>query len=186
MKLKETNELLSIWVRNDRSEWTDEAFIVIHDLLQERIESVPTQRINSVGRRHQKKAKVKPKIPLVAKFFLGFVLLIFIQLLLLPFMNQVTFNRWYDELFFSTLTVFCFGSGFYFCWMGFFKSESITKGVKANLPEMKKAGGLTFRFYTFFLPDRLIPAFWVIAVIYGGISMIYGGVLTLTTLLEIW
>ena len=43
MRLKTTYELLDIWEDNDRSQWSDEAFQVIHDILIERTGSVPEQ-----------------------------------------------------------------------------------------------------------------------------------------------
>jgi hypothetical protein len=43
LNLKETDELLEIWITNDRVEWSDTAFDVIKDLLTERIGLVPPQ-----------------------------------------------------------------------------------------------------------------------------------------------
>ena len=47
MKDKDTEELLKIWKENDREEWSNEAFEVIHDILLERLEKVPEQGGNS-------------------------------------------------------------------------------------------------------------------------------------------
>lgn len=43
MNLKETDELLEIWQANDRFEWSDEAFDVIKEILQERVADIPEQ-----------------------------------------------------------------------------------------------------------------------------------------------
>lgn len=43
MRQKETDELLRIWARNDRAEWTAEAFEVIRQVLEERQVEVPPQ-----------------------------------------------------------------------------------------------------------------------------------------------
>lgn len=43
MRLKTTNELVDIWVKNNRAEWTDEAFEVIQELLVERTGTIPIQ-----------------------------------------------------------------------------------------------------------------------------------------------
>ena len=43
MKQKPTDELLSIWTKNDRNEWTKEAFEAISDVLAERNVSIPEQ-----------------------------------------------------------------------------------------------------------------------------------------------
>jgi hypothetical protein len=43
MALKETTELLEIWQNNNRFEWSDEAFEVIKEILEERGVEVPDQ-----------------------------------------------------------------------------------------------------------------------------------------------
>jgi hypothetical protein len=43
MRAKESEELLAIWQKNDRKEWTEEAFGIVHDILLERLGSVPEQ-----------------------------------------------------------------------------------------------------------------------------------------------
>jgi hypothetical protein len=43
MRLKTTEELLDIWTKNDRAEWTDEAFEVVYELLLEKLEDIPEQ-----------------------------------------------------------------------------------------------------------------------------------------------
>lgn len=41
--LKETDELVEIWQKNDRAEWSEEAFGVIEEILRERIGELPAQ-----------------------------------------------------------------------------------------------------------------------------------------------
>jgi hypothetical protein len=41
--LKETDELLEIWQSNNRFEWSDEAFDIIHEILEERDVEIPEQ-----------------------------------------------------------------------------------------------------------------------------------------------
>jgi hypothetical protein len=43
MNLKETDELISIWQANNRTEWSEEAFEIIKEILIERGEQVPEQ-----------------------------------------------------------------------------------------------------------------------------------------------
>lgn len=43
LKKKTTEELLEIWQKNDREEWSDEAFDAIYRLLEERGEDIPEQ-----------------------------------------------------------------------------------------------------------------------------------------------
>jgi hypothetical protein len=43
INLKNTDELLSIWKKNDRVEWSDDAFIIIEEILRERTNELPPQ-----------------------------------------------------------------------------------------------------------------------------------------------
>ena len=43
LDLKSTEELLEIWKKNERFEWSDTAFEVIQEILEERLEELPPQ-----------------------------------------------------------------------------------------------------------------------------------------------
>ncbi len=43
MELKETDELLAIWTKNDHDEWGSDTFDIIHEILEKRIGQVPPQ-----------------------------------------------------------------------------------------------------------------------------------------------
>jgi hypothetical protein len=43
LELKETDDLVEIWKRNDRKEWTDEAFDAIQIILTDRLGALPNQ-----------------------------------------------------------------------------------------------------------------------------------------------
>jgi hypothetical protein len=43
MQQKDTWELMQIWLNNDRQEWSDDAFDIVHTILMERVGSVPEQ-----------------------------------------------------------------------------------------------------------------------------------------------
>jgi hypothetical protein len=43
MQARDTEELLVIWKKNDKNEWSYEAFGIVHDILLERLGSVPEQ-----------------------------------------------------------------------------------------------------------------------------------------------
>jgi hypothetical protein len=63
MKLKETDELLEIWSENDRLEWSDEAFDIIHGILLERLGDVPPQATIKSTKRPRKLTDEKVKLP---------------------------------------------------------------------------------------------------------------------------
>lgn len=48
MRQKTTEELLQIWVENDRTEWSDEAYAAIRQVLTERNVSLPAQTVTVV------------------------------------------------------------------------------------------------------------------------------------------
>lgn len=56
MQLKETDELLEIWIENNRDEWTEEAFGIIQEILQERLGEVPEQ----VSSRQEESEVIEP------------------------------------------------------------------------------------------------------------------------------
>jgi len=43
MNMKDTDELIEIWETNNRYEWTDTAFDVVHQILLNRIDELPEQ-----------------------------------------------------------------------------------------------------------------------------------------------
>jgi hypothetical protein len=43
LNLKETDELVEIWQKNDRVEWTEDTFNIIRDILLERLAELPLQ-----------------------------------------------------------------------------------------------------------------------------------------------
>jgi hypothetical protein len=57
LNLRKTEELLDIWVNNDRVEWADLTFEIIHEILRERAVELPAQ--NGPVYMHQLKKKVK-------------------------------------------------------------------------------------------------------------------------------
>ena len=61
--LKETDELLSIWKTNDRVEWSDMAFVVLKEILEERLGKVPLQ--NEPVYAHKKKEPGKEILNIV-------------------------------------------------------------------------------------------------------------------------
>jgi len=45
LNLRETEDLLEIWRKNDRKEWSDIAFEVIREILSKRLDEIPPQEI---------------------------------------------------------------------------------------------------------------------------------------------
>jgi len=47
LNLRETEDLLDIWYRNDHEEWSDTAFEVIKEILSKRLGEIPPQELSS-------------------------------------------------------------------------------------------------------------------------------------------
>jgi hypothetical protein len=60
LNVRETDELLDIWLKNDRVEWSDLAFEIIKEILQERSVAPPAQ--NSPVYEHQPQKKIPNKL----------------------------------------------------------------------------------------------------------------------------
>jgi hypothetical protein len=56
INLKETDELVDIWITNDRTEWSDTAFDVVEEILEQRLDELPVQNVPIFG--HQKQIKI--------------------------------------------------------------------------------------------------------------------------------
>jgi len=176
MQLKDSDELLKIWVQNDRIEWSDEAFSIVHDILLERLGSVPEQNSNIPQRRRSRKVKVKAKIPLSAIIIFSPAVVIPLLILLIPVVNPQPADKWFTVLMFVSMALFFFLPGFYIGWKSLFESEQAKKRVAENLPKMKKQLGIFYYFYTYFLPDRFVPVYFLYVMRFMSIMLIYGGV----------
>ncbi len=183
MQLKNSEELLKIWIQNDRVKWTDEAFAVIHDILLERLGSVPEQKAHGSRRRHKKESKGKAKIPTFAIIFSP-LLLLFLLVLLIPVINPGSDDKWFTVLLSISMALCFFVPGFYLGWKSIFRADQYEKEVAKNLPNMKKNWGFFYPFITYFLPDRFVPVFFLTAMRFTSVVLILGGVGTVRFLIE--
>ena len=186
MLLKDSDELLAIWIKNDRFEWSDEAFSVVHDILLERLGNVPPQNTGKPPKRKRnKEPKERPKMPSpVILIFLPAVIVL-LMIALIPIIDPGPDDQWFTVLFFVSMTLFFFTPGFYFGWKSLFQSEQVKQRISDNLPRMKKSWGIVYRIYTFFLPDRVVPIYFLIVMMYMSVMLIYGGVRMILFLLEV-
>ena len=186
MQLKDSDELLKIWVKNDRLEWSDEAFSIVHDILLERLGSVPEQNTDNPQRRRSRKVKVKAKIPLSVIIIFSPAVVALLLLLSIPVINPQPDDKWFTVLMFVSLALFFFMPGFYFGWKSLSESEQTKKRVAKNLPEMKKRMGIFYHFYTYFLPDRFIPIYFLYFARFISIVLIYGGIRMIMFLIDVF
>jgi hypothetical protein len=186
MQLKDSDELLAIWKMNDRLEWSDEAFAVVHDILAERLGSVPPQNSHPPRRRRNKEGTKKSKIPLSMVVIFSPAIVVLLLILLIPSVNPGPDDKWFTVLFFVSMALFFFLPGFYFGWKSFFQSKETLKKVAENVPNMKKSAGIFYRFYTYFLPDRFVPVYFLIAMGFMSIMLIYGGIRMVMFLIQVF
>lgn len=109
MNSKSTEELLNIWEKNDRGEWSDEAFVAIQNILTQRGENLPGQ-LN-----YKKEIKNDSNVSGGRRFvnFIGDIILfrIALFLLIIPFVNtdfiqMIARNPGLDWLFGICLLIF--------------------------------------------------------------------------------
>ncbi len=178
MQLKDSDELLAIWIKNDRQEWSDETFSIVHEILLERLGNVPAQKVyNPKSRRNQ-----KAKIPSVLILIFSPAILVLLLIILIPAINPGPSDQWFTVLFFASMALFFFLPGFYFGWKSWFQGEQVKQRVRANLPDMKKS--FLYGLYTYFLPDRLVPTYFLILARFISVVLIYGGVKMILLLIE--
>lgn len=175
MQLKDSDELLKIWIQNDRLEWSDEAFLIVHDILLERLGSVPEQNTYDSQRKRSRKARTKAKIPLSVIIIFSPAVVVLLLVMSIPVINPQPDDKWFSVLMFLSLALFFFMPGFYVGWKSFSESGQTKKRAKKNLPEMKKQLGAFYHFYTYFLPDRFRPIYFLYLTRFISIILIYGG-----------
>lgn len=176
MQLKDSDELIKIWIKNDRSEWSDEAFLIIYDILLKRLGSVPQQSSENPKRRRNRKIKEKNKLPLsiIIIFLPGVIVLVLIGLI--PLIDPGPNDKWFTFLMLMSLSLFFFIPGIYFGWKSFFQSEELKKSAVNNLPNTKRLAGVFYYIYTYFLPDRFVPIYILYSTRFMSILLIYGGI----------
>jgi hypothetical protein len=185
MQLKDSEELLAIWRKNDRQEWSDEAFSIVHDILLERLGTVPPQVVDSVRRKRNKKVTKKSRIPWLVIVIFSPTILVLVLVLLIPAINPGAEDTWFSVLMFSSMALFFFLPGFYFGWKCLFQSKEALKRVEENVPNMKKSWGIFYHFFTYFLPDRFVPGYFLIWMGFMSIMLIYAGIRTVMFLFEV-
>jgi hypothetical protein len=174
MKLKETDELLELWSENDRTEWSDDAFEAIHSILLQRLGNVPPQETFKSNRNRRNAPKEEAKLPL--PFTLMIAAFLFIIVLLSPLIEPKPDAPWFSILMFSLFAIFFFAPGFYFGWLGWFKSTETRQKIFNTLRKHKESRGILFRIHTLFLPDKYHPTFFLWEIRAFSIMLIYAGV----------
>ena len=176
MQSKSSNELLAIWNRNDRNEWSDEAFSIIHGILLERLGSVPEQNPEIRKRRRSKKVKEKKAtlLPPVLKLALAPAVVLFLLVLLIPIFGAQADSTWLTILIFLSMALFFFLPGFYLGWQSWFQGERVKEQASDNLPRMKKS--FYYSLFTYFLPNRSVPTYFLYQMRFMSVVMIGAGV----------
>ncbi|MCP4141705.1 MAG: hypothetical protein GY755_15770 [Chloroflexi bacterium] len=180
MQLKETDELLQIWMLNDREEWSDEAFSIVHDILVERTGDAPSLKTNiKKRRRYKKKKRNKGKQKTPQSLFTVLYLTVFLILLppLLLYLVPPKYNGlWVDILAYTSLAFSFWIPGFYFGWKSWFQSAKTKQEISNNLPNMKKATWGLYGLGTFFLPDCFVPTYLLLILKFTSLALLLFGI----------
>ena len=161
MQLKDTRELLAIWTENDRSEWSELAVAVVHDILLKRLGSVPPQDPDGTGRRRNMKTKHRTKVPPLLIVLFAPAVVLFPLIVLASLIKPGPDDKWFTNLLFSALILFFLVPGCILGWKSWFQGEEITGNISRNLPELKRRWGSSYHLHTLFLPDRYVPLYWL-------------------------
>jgi len=181
---RSTEELLDIWRKNDRQAWTEETFSILHDILQERLGTLPEQ--NPISRRKkffgQRKKTKKPLKRLFVILFSALPAMIMILLsIVLPISSD---DFWFTNLFLLSYTIFLVVPGGYFGWMSFFRVEEERRIIDLQIAEMKRRGKVFFKIYTLFLPDRFVPQYFLVSRRLIAIIMVSTGLFIFLSLIS--
>ncbi len=183
MQSKSSEELLAIWRKNDRNEWSDEAFSIIHDILFERFGNVPEQNSDSRTRRRSKRAKEKTNLFVPRVIIFAPASLVLSLILLIPIINPEPKDTWFTVLMFLSMAVFFFVPGFYLGWQSWFQGEQVKKKATDNLPTMKKS--FYYSLYTYFLPDRFVPTYFLYQMRFMSVCLIGMGIWMILFLIKV-
>jgi small-conductance mechanosensitive channel len=108
MQEKETDELLRIWKENDREQWSDTAFEVIHDILLERIGQLPEQAPREEVKReleHLHNPMTLLRISSWSNILSWFILILTISFILVALFNRFLLG---SLIIFLPIGLFCF------------------------------------------------------------------------------
>lgn len=185
MRLKDTQELLEIWSKNDRSEWSGEAFEAIRVLLSERLESVPVQGEKPNTRNLRIRHKGNSKVPVTVWLIFSPFVPVFILLLLGSIIHLTSDDSWFGVLLFLFMALAFFVPGIWLGWQGWFQANATKKQISQNLPQTKAAMGILYHFYTYFLPDRYVPSYFLFAIRFMSVGLIMAGFGSLALLIHV-
>jgi hypothetical protein len=79
---KTSDELLDIWTKNDRSEWSDETFVAIINLLTSRNVRIPEQEVYNPFRSNEKKLAAEKEMNKGLVFIVSALFVVFVSFLL--------------------------------------------------------------------------------------------------------
>jgi hypothetical protein len=173
------DELLAIWDKNDRLEWTDETFLLIHEILIERLGSVPDQNTFNPKRKRKKIASEKGKTFINLQIMWLSAIPTLVLTLLIPIIKPSSSDLWFPKIYLISITIFALVPGLKIGWESWVNGNQYQQRIRDNLPLTKKAFGGFYGFVTYFLPDRFVPVLYLFlgrlmsfVLIIGGISIL--------------
>lgn len=186
MQLKETDKLLEIWFEHNHLEWTDEAFLVVHDILIERLGVIP--EVNPVVNQSEPQENEKKHCWNKRKIISILIILVpgiplYILLFLAPTITIKPKDEWFTILILGFSALFCLVPGIFLGWEVIFNKEQVKEEIAEKLPLMRKRMGIFFRLFTYFLPDRWIPNYFFFGRIFTSVCLIGGGLTSIIALI---
>lgn len=181
MQNKSTQELLEIWRDNDRVTWTEDTFSILQEILLERLGTIPEQKPGKRKGKYVHQGKLTKKGGKRLLLLIISTLPILVIILLGSVLRISSDDLWFTDLFFISLALFFLLPGAYLFWLSFFRVKEEKKVINQQIPEMKKGGRNLLRIFTYFLPDRFLPNYFLFARRFMAIILIVAGLLVLLT-----
>jgi hypothetical protein len=177
MQVKETEELLAIWGTNNRRVWSDEAFSIVHNILVERLGSVPPQKTKTTNRKHYRSKKTRIiKLSKESLLFLP-IILFGISLLLIQILHPTPDDTWFSILFLLSFGLSISSAGVFLGLKTWSYGTKTKLAIRNDLPKVKKAWGPLFPLLTSFL-------MWVNRI--TSISLIILGILIVLSIFRLF
>jgi hypothetical protein len=177
LQSKDTDELLSIWNSNDHKVWSDACFIVVEQLLTERLGTVPKQHPGRNRQRYitqnQKSMESNKKGTLA-----GWMILVtfgwFMLLLLFGYLFwNTSAGQVFGFLLLGSIIIFCLIEGCYLLWRCIFRMEPTLQKFRKKVDQNQFSRYEKFHFGLYLVPRKYQPVLLLAGSIFTGLCLLW-------------
>jgi hypothetical protein len=88
---------------------------------------------------------------------------VFSLLVIASVIEPTSDDQWFTNLFLGSFALFLLAPGVYIGWKYWFHGNQVKQNIKDGLPKMKNSAGFFYGLYTLFLPDNLVPPYFLLS-----------------------